>query len=148
MDFELSDDQLALRDAARDLLDGYAGPDKVRAHVASGAGFDATLWKAMVEQGWPGIELPETDQGLGLGFVEACVLLEQSGRHVAPAPFAPTLLALWATRGTDWTGRLLDGAIGTVAWSTGGEAALVPYAPVADMAIVGSPGGLVLHDLT
>ena len=86
VDFELSDDQIALRDAARDLLDGYAGPDKVRSHVAALAPYDTTLWKAMVEQGWLGIERAEADGGLGMGFVEACVLMEQAGRHVAPAP--------------------------------------------------------------
>ena len=33
MDFELSDDQVALRDAARDLLDGYAAAGDVRTHL-------------------------------------------------------------------------------------------------------------------
>jgi alkylation response protein AidB-like acyl-CoA dehydrogenase len=153
VDFELSDEQVALRDAARDLLDGYAGPEKVRAHVSSLAPYDPVLWKAMVDQGWLGIDTPEADRGLGLGFVEATVLLEQAGRHVAPAPFQQTVLALAATRGsgtgTTWTERLLDGAIGTVAWTVAGaEAALVPYAPVADVVVVGTPDGLVLHDLT
>ena len=37
MDFELSADQVALQDAARDLLDDRAGHDQVRAHLASGA---------------------------------------------------------------------------------------------------------------
>lgn len=150
MDFELSDDQIALRDAARDLLDGYADPAQVRAHVAAQAPFDRALWKAMVEQGWLGLEQPAADQGLGLGFIEACVLLEEVGRHVAPAPFAPTLLALAATTGSAWTERLLGGAVGTVAWNgrPHSEATLVPYAPVADVAIVASADRLVLHDLT
>lgn len=148
MDFELSDDQVALRDAARDLLDGYADPAKVRAHVGAQAAFDAPLWKAMLEQGWLGVDLPEDRHGLGLGYVEACVLMEQIGRHVAPAPFHQTLLALWATEGTDWTERLLGSAIGAAAWDPGRDAVLVPYAPVADVVIVGSPSRVVLHDLT
>ena len=36
MDFELTDDQLALRDAARDLLDDHASPARVRAVVDQG----------------------------------------------------------------------------------------------------------------
>ena len=36
MDFDLSDDQLALRDGARDLLDGRASPARVRATVDGG----------------------------------------------------------------------------------------------------------------
>ena len=51
MDFDLSDDQLALRNGATELLDGYASPAHVRAHTASGNAFDRALWDAMVEQG-------------------------------------------------------------------------------------------------
>src|SRR2546426_12607198 len=106
MDFELSDDQVALRDAAAALLDSLASPGQVRAAAASDDGCDRTLWKAMVDQGWMGVELPEDAGGLGLGAVEAAVLLEQVGRHTAPAPFTSSLLVLGAlTRAgvDDWT---------------------------------------------
>jgi hypothetical protein len=46
MDFELSDDQLALRSGARELLDDLASPARVRAHTATGDAYDATLWRA------------------------------------------------------------------------------------------------------
>ena len=52
MDFELSDDQEALRDAARSLLDGRSSPTQVRAVVDAGGGIDDGLWSAMVDQGW------------------------------------------------------------------------------------------------
>jgi alkylation response protein AidB-like acyl-CoA dehydrogenase len=148
MDFELSDDQQALREAARDLLDDHASPARVRAVVDRRASHDDELWKAMLEQGWLGVEQPEESAGLGLGFVEVAVLLEELGRHAAPAPFAPTVLALAALRGTEWEERLADGAIGAVAWSDGGDRLLVPYAPVADVAVVVDDDGLVVHDLT
>jgi len=96
MDFELSDDQLALRDGARELLDGLAPTTRVRAVVDAGGGIDHGLWKAMVEQGWTAVEVPEDRGGLGLGAVEVAVLVEEIGRHVAPAPFLSTLLALGA----------------------------------------------------
>ncbi|HMG40361.1 MAG TPA: acyl-CoA dehydrogenase family protein [Acidimicrobiales bacterium] len=143
MDFELSDDQLALRDAARALLDDLASPARVRAHIGAGESHDAGLWAAMVEQGWLGI-----DQGFGLGFVEAAVLMEEVGRCVAPAPFAPTLLALSALpSGSPWAESLLAGGIGCVGWSRGDARLLVPYAPVADVAVVASPDAVVVHDL-
>src|SRR5713226_4328242 len=75
VDFELSEDQQALRDAARDLLDDLASPPRVRAHIADGALYDATLWRAIVQQGWMGIALPEAAGGLGLGPVELAVVL-------------------------------------------------------------------------
>ena len=94
MDFELSPDQVALQEAARDLLDDRAGHDQVRAHLASGRPYDESLWKALSEQGWLAIALAEADGGVGLGWVEAAILLEQIGRHTAPVPFLPSLLAV------------------------------------------------------
>ena len=85
MDFELSSDQLALQGAARDLLDKLASPERVRKVVDAGGGYDAELWSAMVEQGWTDAEF--------VGVVEAAVLLEEVGRHVAPAPFLTQWLA-------------------------------------------------------
>ena len=149
VDFELSDDQVALQDAARALLDDLASAARVRAHLATGAAYDERLWSAMVDQGWLGIDVPEDDGGLGLGFVEAAVLMEQAGRHVAPAPFASTVLAAGALAGTPHAERLLAGAVGCVGWrASSGAPALVPYAPVADVAVVASPDGVVVHDLT
>jgi alkylation response protein AidB-like acyl-CoA dehydrogenase len=139
VDFDLSPEQTALRDAAGVLLDRYASPEQVRARVGSGLdprapdGFDTTLWAAMAEQGWLAIERPESEGGLGLGMVEVAVLCEQLGRHLAPAPFIGTLLALGAladaaedvalpddvrefARG--WSDRLAAGqAVGCGAWS-------------------------------
>ena len=144
MDFELSDDEVALRDAARDLLDDLASPAAVRAHLASGQPYDERLWKAMLAQGWAGVG--------DLGFVAAAVLMEQVGAHVAPAPFHQTLVALSALPPDHpWAERLLDGAIGCIAWDqgSGGDGrVLVPYAPVADVAVVASADAVVVHDLT
>jgi alkylation response protein AidB-like acyl-CoA dehydrogenase len=153
MDFELSDDQLALRDGARELLDGLADTTRVRSVVDAGGGVDHGLWKAMVEQGWTAVEVPEERGGLGLGAVEVAVLVEEIGRHVAPAPFLSTLLALGAlTRaGRDgWAERLAGGdAIGCVAWTRPGRGGVraegdrltghgdpVPFAPSADVAVI------------
>jgi len=123
MDFELSPDQLALQDAARDLLDDRAGHDQVRAHLDSGRAYDESLWRALAEQGWLAIALAESDGGVGLGWVEAAVLLEQIGRHTAPVPFLPSLLALMALAGAEEPqqeriGDLASGErMGCVAWS-------------------------------
>jgi alkylation response protein AidB-like acyl-CoA dehydrogenase len=117
-------------------------------------GYDRSLWKAMVEQGWMGVELDEQRGGLGLGSVAASVLLEQVGRHVVPAPFLPSLLALCAlARAADdgvrdaepWIERLLTGAaVGCVQWGTG----LVVAAPIADVAVVADDRGVTAIDLT
>ncbi|MFN8037362.1 MAG: acyl-CoA dehydrogenase family protein [Acidimicrobiia bacterium] len=158
MDFELSDDQLALRDGARDLLDGLAAPERVRAVFERDSGFDRELWSAMVEQGWLGVELPESDGGLGMGAVELAVMVEEIGRHAAPVPLLPSVLALGALRDRAGVAGLLDGSsIGCVAWSRDatavrasaagpdwtltGRADPAPFAPSADVAVVVADDG-------
>jgi alkylation response protein AidB-like acyl-CoA dehydrogenase len=167
VDFDLSDDQLALRDAARDLLDGLASPAVVRAHTEGTELYDPALWAAMVEQGWLGVELAEEAGGVGLGAVELAVLLEEIGRHVAPVPFRSTALAIGACEraGDDEAvGALLSGErLACVAWSRRADAVTaetdggrwtltgrpdpVVDAPGADLAIVPAigPDGLALY---
>jgi alkylation response protein AidB-like acyl-CoA dehydrogenase len=155
LDFALSDDQEALRDGARDLLDDLSSSAPVRVVVEAGGGRDPALWQAMLEQGWVGVAVPEPLGGLGLGTVELVVLLEQIGRHAAPVPFATTVLAAAALldAGRDEeVASLLGGGIGCVAWSrrvdavraepAGGDWVLegrpdpVLYAPSASVAVV------------
>ena len=168
MDFDLSPDQRDLQDAARHLLDDHSGSADVRAHLAAGDRYDRKLWEAMADQGWCAIAVAEGEGGLGLGWVEAAVLLEEVGRHVAPVPLAPQLLALAALAGAadqdDWRGRLLSGStLGAVAWTArddivvrddgGGRVALsgrlgpVEGADIADLLVVVVPGGVHLVDL-
>jgi alkylation response protein AidB-like acyl-CoA dehydrogenase len=152
VDFDLSDDQLALRDGAREVLERLAPPARVRKVVDGGGGFDVDLWQAMVDQGWTGIEVPEGDGGLGLSSVEVAVLLEEVGRRVAPAPYLPTVLALRALADAGDTGRverLLGGAVACAWWTApertqlqadgdvlDGVCGPVPYAPSAEVAVV------------
>ena len=148
MDFELSDDQQALQDAAADLLDSLAGPEQVRAAAQRQDAYDAVLWKAMVDQGWTGVELSEPQGGLGLGMVEAAVLAEQVGRHVAPAPILENLLAVGALASAgdeQWVERLVSGD--AVACVASQPEVPVPYAAAADVAVVISGGEVVVVDL-
>jgi alkylation response protein AidB-like acyl-CoA dehydrogenase len=93
VDFELAADQVALREAARDLLGTLATSERVRRVVEDGSGLDGELWGQVAAQGWLAIAVPEDDGGLGLGAVELAVLAEQVGRYVAPIPFTSTAVA-------------------------------------------------------
>ena len=134
MDFELNEDQQALRGAARELLDGRSTSAQVRATFESEAPWDAELWKAMVEQGWTGIAVAEDDGGVGLGWVEVAVLLEEVGAHVAPAPILQQIVALDAVTGTEWAAPLLAGDI-VACVAASGAREVVPYAPSAAVAV-------------
>jgi len=113
VDFDLSEDQVALRDAASSLLDGRCPVTRVRDVAAGPRHLDDDLWAAMAEQGWTAVERSADDGGLGLGLglVEVAVLCEQLGRHLAPVPFAGTVLAHGAVAAAVAGGELAPDAV-------------------------------------
>ena len=94
MDFELSDDQIVLREAANQILSEQSSAARVRAVVDNGGGWDRELWASLMEQGWSGIATSELLGGVGLGWVEAAVLVEALGVYLAPVPLLGQLLVL------------------------------------------------------
>jgi alkylation response protein AidB-like acyl-CoA dehydrogenase len=88
----LNDEQTMLRDNARGFLAKNAPIAHLRAlrdkHDADG--FSRALWKDFVEMGWAGILVPQDYGGLGLGHVEAGVVMEELGRTLTPSPFFST----------------------------------------------------------
>jgi len=157
MDFDLSSDQVALRDAASGFLDDRCASSHVRA-AADHGGFDPSLWALMVDQGWIGITTSESAGGLGMGSVEAAVLLEQLGRHLAPVPLNQHLNALHVLADTPWSEGLLGGSLlATVArrsvvrngdGSVTGRPEPVIYGASADVLVVPAGDELVAVDLT
>ncbi|MEU9456137.1 acyl-CoA dehydrogenase family protein [Streptomyces sp. NPDC048277] len=101
VDFELSEEQAALRGISRDLLTSDCPPRTVRAVVAAGLDVDDKLWERGARMGWPGLATPEDSGGAGQGLAELCLVAEELGRAAAPGPFLETALASWAAaRGT------------------------------------------------
>ena len=156
MDFDLSAEQVALRDAAKALLDDRCDMSTVRRACEDG-GFDGSLWQAMVEQGWTGIAVPEALGGVGLGTVEAAVLLEQTGARLAPVPLLQQLAALAVLADGPWGDRLLSGdAVACVArtalertsgGSVSGRTEPVIYGARADVLVAPAGHELVAVDL-
>ncbi len=83
-----------LRDNARGFLSKKAPIAHLRhlrdTHDADG--FSRPLWKDFVEMGWAGILVPQDYGGLGLGHVEAGVIMEELGRTLTPSPFLSTAI--------------------------------------------------------
>ena len=95
MNFDFSDDQKSLKGEARKFLEAHSSTAKVRKVLDDdGKAYDEALWKAVAEQGWLGAAIPEVHGGLGLGYLELCVIAEELGRAVAPIPFASTVYML------------------------------------------------------
>jgi len=77
-------------------------------------GFGHALWKQMAEMGFTGILVNEADGGLGMGHVEAGIVLEEIGRNLTPSPFLTSaVLAATALKhaSPELKGRYLPGLV-------------------------------------
>jgi alkylation response protein AidB-like acyl-CoA dehydrogenase len=91
MNFDFSDDQKMLKDQAHKFLSEKCTTRTVRKVFEGKEHFDAGLWKQIGEMGWTGTTIPENYGGLGLGYLELCVIAEEMGRALAPVPFSSTV---------------------------------------------------------
>lgn len=92
MDLRLSEEQEFIRSAARDFLDKECTTAHVRAMETDSRGYLPELWKKMAGLGWMGLPFPEELGGMGSGFLDLCVLIEEHGRARLPGPFFSTLV--------------------------------------------------------
>ena len=90
----LNDEQKMLSKTAHEFIRERAPAARIRTFRDSGDefGFSREIWTEMAALGWLGLQIPEEYDGLGLGFFDLCVVLEQSGRELMPEPFVSTLL--------------------------------------------------------
>jgi alkylation response protein AidB-like acyl-CoA dehydrogenase len=95
MPLYLNEDQTMLRESAREFVAEQMPVSHMRAlrDADDATGFDPKLWKQFAEMGFTGILIGEDQGGLGLGHVEAGVVLEEIGRNLSPSPFLSTAIA-------------------------------------------------------
>jgi alkylation response protein AidB-like acyl-CoA dehydrogenase len=145
MNLELSEEQQLLRDTFAQLFEAESSPARVRA--AEPHGFDPSLWKVLAETGATGIRVPEAQGGSGAGLMEAVLLAEQVGRHLASGPVLESLVAAALLARTndplaqETLRRALDGTAVLVfaPRASSGREELIPGGAVAD-AVVGLDG--------
>lgn len=92
MDFRFNEEQDALRGLAREIFENEVTPARLKAVEASGDGVDDELWSRLAEANLLGLAIPENQGGMGMGFVELCLLLHEMGRAVAPVPLLQALV--------------------------------------------------------
>lgn len=112
----LNDEQTMLRDTAEAYVAEHMPVSHLRAlrDANDATGLSREHWKQFAEMGFTGILIPEDQGGLGLGHVEAGVLLEAIGRNLAPSPFLSTAVAaVEALKGSAqaerWFPKILSG---------------------------------------
>lgn len=142
-DFELSEDNEALRDVFSAFFERECPPERVRENEP--LGFDPDLWSQLQEMRPVAMGIPESAGGDGAGHVDLVLLTEQWGRRLAPVPLAEAIAAARLLAGFGPSDRLaaaLDGtSLLTLAHhrAVAGRPQLVPAAAVAD-GVVGLVG--------
>jgi alkylation response protein AidB-like acyl-CoA dehydrogenase len=91
MNFGLNENQVILRDSAREFFAGECTPATVRRVMETATGHDAALWAQLAAQGYTGIIFDEELGGVGLGVVELALLMEEAGRALLPGPLFSTV---------------------------------------------------------
>jgi len=92
LEFDLDDDQRALRDAARAFLERETPISYARAMMDDPRGYRDDVWKKMADLGWMALPFPEDSGGVGQGFVALAILLSEMGRVVLPGPYFSTVV--------------------------------------------------------
>ncbi|MGC2168245.1 MAG: acyl-CoA dehydrogenase family protein [Acidimicrobiales bacterium] len=87
-----SDEQEELRRTLRRFLASTSNEGEVRRLMEDDLGFSPTVWQQMADQlGLQGLMIPEVFGGSGYGLEEMCVVFEEMGRSLLPAPFFSTV---------------------------------------------------------
>jgi alkylation response protein AidB-like acyl-CoA dehydrogenase len=91
MHFGLNENQVILRDSAREFFAGECPMAFVRRAAESATAYDPQLWAQLAAQGYTGITFDEAHGGVGLGIVELVLLTEEAGRALLPGPLFATV---------------------------------------------------------
>ncbi|MBI2865843.1 MAG: acyl-CoA/acyl-ACP dehydrogenase [Chloroflexi bacterium] len=92
MDLGFTEEQEMLRKSTRDFLEKECPKKLVRDMEEHPTGHSPELWSKMANLGWLGLPFPEGYDGMGYGFLDLCVLLEEMGRALLPGPFFSTVV--------------------------------------------------------
>jgi hypothetical protein len=116
MDFDFTEEQLALRDAVARWVEKAHGFER-RHGLAKAGGATRAVLGELNELGLLGLVVPEAHGGLGFGPVEAMVVMEELGRGIVSAPYAQAalispMLLVHAPASTQaaWLPRMADGS--------------------------------------
>lgn len=112
-----TEDQAMLADTARSFMAEEGAIAKQLRHWRDQGckdGFGHGLWKQFAELGLTGVLVAEADGGLGMGHVEAGIVLEEIGRNLTPSPFLTSAVAAATALGAgnaELRGRYLPGLL-------------------------------------
>ncbi|MEM7135075.1 MAG: acyl-CoA dehydrogenase family protein [Myxococcota bacterium] len=92
MEFAFTEEQDELRRAARRFLGVASSEERVRAAMATEAGYELAVWDQLAgELAWTALTIPEEYGGLGMSYLDLHPLMEEMGRALLCSPFFSTV---------------------------------------------------------
>jgi alkylation response protein AidB-like acyl-CoA dehydrogenase len=107
MDFQLSDEQVLLRDTTRELLSRSYDPESRNKIIETDLGWSRDVWSQLADTGILGLGFDPDEAGQ----IEIMLVLHEIGRRLAPEPVVHAALApgaLIAAQGSERQKQLLD----------------------------------------
>ena len=90
----INEEQQMLKESAQGFLAEFAPVSELRKlrDEGSATGYNADLWRQMVDMGWAAILVPEAYGGLDFGHVGMGQIIEQTGRTLTASPLFSTAI--------------------------------------------------------
>jgi alkylation response protein AidB-like acyl-CoA dehydrogenase len=120
LEFSFTEEQKMIRDTAEAFLAEISSSNAIRNAMATEQGFEEEIWQRICsEMYWQAIHIPEEYGGMGLGYVELVVMLEQMGRYLLCSPFFSTvclganalMIAGTAEQKQDYLSQICEGGL-------------------------------------
>ena len=116
MDFGFSDNQREVKELAHRILSEQVSPESLASYDEyQSERYDRRLWQQLLTAGLPGVAISEAHGGMGFGFTELALFVEELGRAIAPTPAIPhcvcAMLALQQFASAQLQQRYLPAAV-------------------------------------
>ncbi|WP_067520621.1 acyl-CoA dehydrogenase family protein [Endozoicomonas ascidiicola] len=92
MEFAFTEEQAMIRESAAGYLQNISTSAGVRRVMSTEQGYDSEVWSGLCrDMYWQALHIPEAYGGLGLGYVELAIILEEMGKRLFCSPFFSTV---------------------------------------------------------
>lgn len=99
MNFGLSEEQKDIQTLAHQILGDQVTPEELHKYdMWKQERYSGALWSQLADAGLLGIAIPADKGGMGFGFSELALFLEECGRVLAPVPAVPSLISALAVQ--------------------------------------------------